>query len=163
MGIRQKSVHKGSEVGVERFGVYVADTGDGSGSAGILPIPLVDVAKVEVMELGVAVEGTLSGGTPTFTALLEKHGDEGYAADGTDVAESDAAGDAGATDEWGVTRFDPPTEILPDYSDASAKLNSSGAKRTIGKMKLSLKKGGDATTFSGWIWCKLRIHRVEDI
>jgi hypothetical protein len=158
MPLRLKGCHRNSNLGVETFHLYVTNAG---GDDEILPIAFSDVAKVEVVELGVAVEGSFVG--TNLAAALYKIGDAGYNDTSNLVASSDASADVEATDNWGVTRFDPPTEILPDYSGAGNKLATVGDLHSVGDIKLALRRTGTMTTFTGWVWARLRIYRIEDL
>lgn len=157
--IRQRNIDPESEVGTETFSVFVTDTI--SIGSDILPIAMVDVAKLELLELGVAIDGTMTG--TTLKARLETLATEGFNGTGVLVKESADAADVGASAEWGLERFDPPIDIPLDYTNASGGLNKSGFKANIGHAKLRLVAGGDATVYEAWIWCKLRIHKIKDL
>ena len=83
---------------------------------------------------------------------------------GTLVKESSAAGDVSTTGTYGLERFDPPVELLSDYTNAVTNIVNTGYKGTPpGAIKLTLMKGGGATTYNGWVWCVLRIWKIEDL
>ena len=157
--IRQRNIDPESEVGTETFSVFVTDTI--TIGSDILPIAMVDIAKLELLELGVAIDGVMTG--TTLKARLETLATEGFNGTGVLVKESADAADVGATNEWGVERFDPPVDIALDYTNASGGLNKAGFKDNIGHAKLRLLAGGSATVYEAWIWAKFRVTKIKDL
>lgn len=157
--LRGRNVDPNSRMFTETYHVFVGNAGVTAG-AEELPIAVADAHRVELIELGVASK-TADG---TLKAELRTLAGTGYDGTGTVVKTMSDAADVAAADQWGIERFDPPVEVLTDYTAASSSLVKAGFKGTPpGVAKLVLRKAGAAAVFTGWIWCVLRVWKIEDL
>ncbi len=156
--LRGRNVDPNSRMFTQTYFVFVENTV--TTGFDLCPIALADVHRVELIELGVASKAA----NGTMKAELSKIGAGGFDAAGTIVKTQSDGADVAADDKWGIERFDPPVEILSDYSAASTDLVTAGFKGTpLGHVKLVLRFAGAASTYSGWVWCTLRIWKIEDL